>query len=207
VADPLETRPTLLERARDLQDQAAWEELCRAYLPLIHGYARQRGCSEAMAADVVQETLLTLARKLPEFEYDRDKGQFRSYLLTIVTNHIRTAFRRERRYVELDSGEEEGEAASARIPAPEQPPPGDNWDRQWDINLYRLALGAVRERVDATVFESFVRYGIRREPAAEVAADLDCTINAIYQHRNRLVRMLSSEVAQLRREYGDEPPR
>jgi len=37
------TRPSLLLRVRDVDDNAAWTQFVEIYTPLIYGYCRSRG--------------------------------------------------------------------------------------------------------------------------------------------------------------------
>ena len=84
VMSSFDTRQTLLIRMRDVEDAGAWSEFVELYTPLIFHFCQQRGLQEADAADVAQEVLTTVANKIREFEYDPEKGQFRSWLLTVT---------------------------------------------------------------------------------------------------------------------------
>jgi DNA-directed RNA polymerase specialized sigma24 family protein len=66
----LATRESLLRRLTDCQDQASWQEFYAMYRDLIWRFALKAGCTESEAEEVVQETVIAVARKLPEFKYD-----------------------------------------------------------------------------------------------------------------------------------------
>jgi RNA polymerase sigma-70 factor (ECF subfamily) len=51
-ADSPVTRPSLLVRIRDLENQRAWEEFVEIYTPLVYGFGRKAGLQEADATDV-----------------------------------------------------------------------------------------------------------------------------------------------------------
>jgi hypothetical protein len=55
------TRASLLERLKDWEDQASWQQFFDIYWKLIYDVARRSGLPEADARDIVQETLLTAA--------------------------------------------------------------------------------------------------------------------------------------------------
>jgi hypothetical protein len=79
------TRLTLLERLRDPQDQLAWTEFVSLYGPLLFHFARRRLSQDEDAADVLQEVLgAVLSGK-----YERPKGRFQKWLVTILLNKIR----------------------------------------------------------------------------------------------------------------------
>src|SRR5262249_24586894 len=78
------TNLVLLERLRSTpRDDAAWDELVRAYAPGIHRWCRAWGLQPADADDVTQTVLLKLARKMALFRYDRSRS-FRGYLRTLT---------------------------------------------------------------------------------------------------------------------------
>ena len=60
-AELIPTRATLIQRLKNWQDQASWQDFFDIYSPLIYGVARKRGLTISEAEDVVQETLLARA--------------------------------------------------------------------------------------------------------------------------------------------------
>ncbi|MCA9200900.1 MAG: sigma-70 family RNA polymerase sigma factor, partial [Planctomycetales bacterium] len=68
------TSPSLLIRLQDSRDKLAWTQFVDLYTPLMFYWARKTGLNASDAADLVQDVLLQLVRKLPEFQYDRSKS-------------------------------------------------------------------------------------------------------------------------------------
>ncbi len=87
------TPPSLLEQVRRPDDQQAWKRFVDLYTPLLFHSARRVGLQESDAADLVQDVFTLLIRKLPDFQYDRNKG-FRSWLRTVALNRWREMRRR-----------------------------------------------------------------------------------------------------------------
>src|ERR1700723_3169857 len=58
------TPVSLLEQLRRTGDDAPWIRFVRLYYPLIHDWARRAGAGPEDAADLVQEVLLVLIRKM-----------------------------------------------------------------------------------------------------------------------------------------------
>ena len=77
------TSVSLLRRLREPDHDAAWQRFVDLYAPLIFHWAKNRGLNPTDAADLVQEVLVTLVAKLPEFEYDPTK-RFRGWLRTVT---------------------------------------------------------------------------------------------------------------------------
>src|SRR5437868_4811765 len=72
---------SLLERLRQPPSQAqqAWSQFVHLYTPLFFAWTRRLGLSEPDAADLVQEVLLSLVHKLPDYCSQRHPS-FRSWL-------------------------------------------------------------------------------------------------------------------------------
>ena len=73
----LPTRSSLLDRLRNWEDQASWQEFFNTYWKFIYSMAIRSGLSEQEAEDGVQETVLSIAKKMPEFVYDPAVCSFR----------------------------------------------------------------------------------------------------------------------------------
>ncbi len=204
--EDLVTRESLLLNLRDPGNDDAWDEFYYFYRGLIFGYARSRGCTETMAQDVLQETLVTLTEVLPDFRYDPARGHFRSLLWRIVSNHVADAFRRERKYVALHAAMSEPEIdrlLRANATADTDNPPRQAWDEQWNRQVLATALERVRKRVEPRTFDSFRMYVLEQRPVQEVCDALDLTPNVIYQQRHRLLASLQAETEKLRHQFGD----
>ena len=87
------THSSLLERLRRPDDVEAWDRFVRLYTPLLFHWARGAGLRDPDAADLVQDVLVVLVRKLPEFHYDPRKS-FRAWLRTVTLNKWRERLRR-----------------------------------------------------------------------------------------------------------------
>lgn len=200
------TRETLLDRLKAGDAHDAWREFYHCYWGAILHYARKLGLDAHQAEEVLQETMVALMRILPEFAYDRGKGRFRNFLLTIVHRKALAVLRRARR-----------ERAS-RVPWDEEhddgttDPFGGNETAEAEaLNRWQEALlaEAMRElRADPTLgeltFAVFDAYVIEKQPAALVAANFGLKENAVYQIKNRLMRLLERRVARLMRDSGVE---
>ncbi|MBI3987780.1 MAG: sigma-70 family RNA polymerase sigma factor [Lentisphaerae bacterium] len=205
------TRQSLLERMRDASATRAWEEFYELYWGVIVRYAQKQGLNEASAHEVLQETMVTLIRVLPAFRYDRRRGQFRNFLLTIVHRRALSELRRIRRRheVSLDTpaGEDE-EPLIERLAEERVPAPSDIMEARWRESLREEALRRVRDdpRVQGRTFEVFRAYAIDGLPAEEVAARFGVKENAVYQIKDRVLKRLRQEVELLRRELADPRP-
>src|SRR6188472_863642 len=94
--DSLLTRRRLLSRLRDLGDDASWRTFLDTYWRLIYNVARRSGLPDAAAQDVVQDTVISVARKMPDFRYDPSVGSFKQWLLLVtrrrICDHVRRTY-------------------------------------------------------------------------------------------------------------------
>ena len=88
------TRTTLLGRLKDWRDNSSWQEFFDTYWKLIYGFAIKAGLNEAEAEDVVQETMISVAKKIPGFKYNRNIGSFKGWLLMTTRWRIIDQFRK-----------------------------------------------------------------------------------------------------------------
>src|SRR6202023_1308471 len=88
------TRSSLLSRLRDAGDNVSWQTFFDTYWRLLYNVARKSGLDDPDAQDVVQETVIAVAGKMPEFRYDAAKGSFKSWLLLITRRRIHDHLRR-----------------------------------------------------------------------------------------------------------------
>ena len=104
IYDTFKTRETLI-RALKASDNNAWVEFYEMYAPVIVNFARKRGCSKELAEDVLQETTMILMHYLKNFEYDKNKGRFKSLIFKITDSKIVDAFRRSGKISRLENSE------------------------------------------------------------------------------------------------------
>lgn len=207
----LETRPSLLKRLQAGDDAQGWEEFYRLYGGLIRHFATRAGLTPEEAEDVVQETAIGVARRLPEFVYDPKVCRFKTWLLNQTRWQIRKQFdlrakpggrgRRSPMIAGETSGKcadpTEGTDALARIPDPDIPEFGAEWDQAWERNLMAQGLERVRERIDERQFQIFDLYVTKGWPAERVAKTLGISIARVYLTKHRVAALLKREVRRL----------
>ena len=195
------TSATLLVRLKDIDDQAAWDRFYEFYSPLILGYCKRRGCAPEMAYDVLQEIMVTLMRIFPKFNYKPERGHFRTFLLKIVDHRMIDAFRREKWYQSLSSDTDLDWVERLEDPGTNRP--FEEWDKLWDCNLLNRALVRIKKKVNSLTYRSFQMYVLERNSADSIAIQLKINKNAVFQHKNRVIKMLQQEVNRLKEEFGE----
>src|SRR5688500_9018981 len=91
------TRPSLLIRIRNPQDEEAWREFVDLYGPLVYRFGRKHGLQDADAADLTQFVMHAVSRSVKRLDYDAARGTFRGWLFTVVRFQLAKFLRRRRR--------------------------------------------------------------------------------------------------------------
>ncbi len=183
------TSATLLERVRLRTDHAAWDRFVQLYTPFLYHCGRKSGLEESDAADAVQDVFLVLLEKLPTFQYSQD-GSFRAWLRTVT---VRKCFERFRKRHEVAVGGSEAELID-QLQA-------DDSEALWDIDyrehLVARALEIMQAEFEPTTWQACWQTIVEDRPAAEVAAELGITRNAVFVARCRVLRRLRDEFGDL----------
>lgn len=200
----LPTRASLLIRLRDWRDQASWQRFFDTYWTLIYHVARRAGLNDFEAQEVVQQTFIEVAKKMPGFQYDPAHGQFKGWLLTITRWRILDQFRLRR---SMPAPEREAEAdEETNVFTPDQIlDPSSNaldalWEAEWQETILNAALANVKRRVDPQRYQIFDFYVNKQWPAAKVASTFNVDVDEVYMSKHRCTEMLKSEVARIERD-------
>jgi RNA polymerase sigma-70 factor (ECF subfamily) len=205
ATDSLPTRASLLSRLRDLGDSDSWQTFFDTYWRLLYNVARKSGLSDPEAQDVVQETVIAVARKMPGFRYDPAKGSFKQWLLLITRRRIQDQLRRlyrsapvaEGRSAELD---EKVQNLPALAPAPDAQIDAA-WEQEWRSNLFQAALARVRCRANPKHYQVFDCCVLQGLPAPEVARMLGLNAAQVYLARHRMNAAVKLAVKELEAEW------
>lgn len=200
----LPTRQSLLTRLRDWQDQDGWRDFFDSYWRLIYNVARKSGLSDADAQDVVQTTFMYLARRMPNFHYDRARGSFKSWLRAVTRSRI-SVYRRgekadERFNREPLPGDENDIPLVEQVPDPAADALDGVWQREWEENLLKSAFRHVRSKVTSQQLLIFRTASTGELSAGQVAKKLGVSLARVYLARHRVGKLLKAEIERLRRE-------
>ncbi len=94
VTDPIPTRYSLLSRLENWEDWGSWKEFFDTYWQLIYSTAIKSGLTETEAQDVVQETIICVAKDINKFKRDRERGSFKGWLRNLTRWRIADQLRK-----------------------------------------------------------------------------------------------------------------
>jgi RNA polymerase sigma-70 factor (ECF subfamily) len=184
------TRPSLLLRVRDPEDEAAWSQFVAIYTPLIFAFCRGRGLMEADAADVTQEVLKAVAVAVPRFEYDPERSSFRNWLFTVVRSKLNNFITAQAR-----RPQPAGDTALQQfINLTADGSAEETWRQEYQSHLLRWAATQIRPEFKEATWDAFWRTAVLGEEAERVAAALGLSLNAIYIARSRVTSRLKQTI-------------
>jgi len=208
----LQTRSSLLNRLKAGDDSQSWQQFYRTYGGLIRFFAQKAGLTADEAEEVVQETAIGVARRLPEFTYDPKVCRFKTWLLNLARWRIKDQLRKRRRQ-NLDgrvsesvgeiprSSEDTAQTATVeRIADPLVPELGAEWDAAWERNQFDRALENVRSRVTERQFQIFDLYVTKNWSAEDVARTLGISVARVYLTKHRISAAVIKETRRLEKQ-------
>lgn len=200
----LPTRLSLLSRLRDWEDGDSWKEFFDSYWRLLYGVAVKAGLTETEAEEVVQDTVVAVAKQMPAFKYDR-AGSFKAWLLQITRRRIVDQFRRRPPWHGAGRPPDDSPSRTStaeRVPAEEidlQPV----WDEEWQRNLVDMALHRVKARVTPRQYQIFDLSVLKEWPIKEVAKTLNVNSAQVYLARHRVSRLVRAELQAIHKRFGE----
>jgi len=195
------TRQSLLSRLKCWDDQESWRDFFDTYWRLIYSAAVRSGLNDAEAQDVVQDTIIAVAKKIEDFKYDPAADSFKGWLLYLTRKRIAMAYRRRERD---RGGQMSGsEAPDAGVRLEDLPDPGAAnletiWEEEWKRNLWDAAVDCAKRQTSPKQFQIFSLYVIKERPAEEVARALGVTVAQVYLAKHRVSALVKSELERLK---------
>ena len=199
----LPTRRSLITRLKRWDDGDGWQEFFDTYWRLIYGVALKAGLSETEAEEVVQETVVAVAKQMPTFRYDA-AGSFKAWLLVIARRRIADQFRKREPW---DCEQEPRNDASSRTSECERVPSSGAdleavWDGEWRKNLVDAAMQRAKSRVTPRQYQMFDLYAVKAWPVLEVARTLHVSAACVYLAKHRVSRLVREELRKLEQQFG-----
>jgi RNA polymerase sigma-70 factor (ECF subfamily) len=197
----LPTRQSLLRRIKDWEDQEGWTDFFDTYSRFIYSVAIKAGLCDVEAQEVVQETVVTVARKIKGFEPDPQRGSFKSWLLHITRWRIADQVRKRSRNGHLFHRGNEDTARTAtveKVPDPAGLSLEASWDAEWEQHLTETALAKIKKRVQLKHYQMFHLHVLKQWPARKVAEKLGVPAQEVYFARRKVLALLQKEIQLLK---------
>lgn len=202
----LPTRHSLIERLRDLDDQASWREFFETYWKVIYAAGVRAGLSDQEAEDAVQETVIGVARKMESFRYEPSVCSFKGWLMHVTRCRIADQFRRRRsQNVSLNTHSNPGEDETAvELPDPAADSIEAIWEEEWQKNIVDVAIQRLRGKVKPEHYQIFHLHAVKGLGVRDVAKLTGASLPKIYVTYHRLAKLVKAEVRRLEHSTGYE---
>ncbi|MGA2442423.1 MAG: sigma-70 family RNA polymerase sigma factor [Tepidisphaeraceae bacterium] len=181
------TRSSLLRRLHDVNDQQSWGEFYEVYHPLLLRYVRSHDVEAHDAEDLVQDIFINKLRQaMTTFDFDRERGRFRTWLFQVTINAIRdwARSRQNRVVVGQDSA----------FTGPVVPSVTEELSRQWEQyhheQIMQFAIKKSREFFEPKTWACFEQRMLQGRPGPEVAEELGLSVNAVYTNAHRALEKI-----------------
>lgn len=203
------TRTSFVERLRNWRDDVTWAQFMARYGRLVRHVAIQAGLRPEEAEDVVQETVCSVARKMPEFDYDRGRCSLEGWIRHVTQLRIKDQLRRRLPLAGADPRPGPADTDSAgtawlhSVPDARQDSARDAaWDAAWRQNVLERAMDRVQLQVSPAHYQIFCLSVIDGRPGPEVARTLGVSLASVYVVRHRVLRLLRAEIERMRSTPG-----
>ncbi|MDG2487484.1 MAG: sigma-70 family RNA polymerase sigma factor [Roseibacillus sp.] len=194
------TRKSLIARLENWEDQRTWDEFYQTYWRLIYSVGLKAGLRSDEAFDVVQETILSIAKQSRKQLYDPKQGSFKTWLMNMTRWRINDQFRRRKKDTAMAGNEWNEERKTAVIDRFEDPSGGlleRMWNVEWKKNLADAALARVKGQVSPKQYQIFDYYVVREWDAKKVQAHLGVSMAQVYLAKHRVGAVLKRELVKL----------
>lgn len=193
------TRTTLLERLKDWKDDSSWQEFFNVYSKLIRGVAIKSGLTNSEAEEVVQETMVAVAKYIPKFKYDRKVGSFKHWLLNMSRWRICDQFRRRELMATELPNDLVAETKLLAILVDEKTVNFEEfWENEWQKSVLDAAIKKVKTSLDAEKYQIFDFLINKQWTPEKVAKSFGISLNQVYLAKHRITELIRKEVEHLK---------
>lgn len=203
------TRRSLVSRLRQWDDQESWQEFFSTYWKLIYSVAIKSGLTNMEAEDVVQETVLSVAKKMDTFKYDPAICSFKGWLMHVTRLRIIDQLRKRPPGTRQESSDASRTDTLERIPDPAAVL-DEIWDAEWEKNIVDAAMKRVKRRVKADHYQIFYLNVVKQFSVRKVANMTGANVAQVYLVKHRLAGLIKKEVKLLESKQMEphriEPP-
>jgi RNA polymerase sigma factor (sigma-70 family) len=195
------TRESLLSRLKNSGDHESWKTFFDTYSRLLYNTAVKAGLTPVEAQDAVQETVISVMKTMPKFEYDPAKGSFKSWLMQLTSWRINDQFRKRRHEANRVHRCDSSPTATDTIGGLADPATQQLeaiWEEEWESNLWEAAVQRVKNLVHPKQYQIFDLYVIQENSVWQVSRALKINPGQVYLAKHRVGSLIKKEIERLR---------
>jgi len=197
------TRESLLARLRHWEDGESWKDFFDTYEKLIYNVAIHSGLSRVEANDIVQDTMICVAKQISGFQYDKRVGSFRAWLRVVARRRVVDYLRKRRDNLFTDPAPDNAAQVSALEDFPDlsSEKSDELWEQQWRQSILDVALAEVRLQINPKHYQIFELYVLKEWQMAEVIRTLGVNRAEVYVTKHRISALLQKRTKALLKEW------
>ncbi len=185
-----QTKTALIRSLGDGVEASSWREFFDRYAPAIYNVAIQSGIQPSDAEDIVQLVMITIAHYIAGFQFDKDRGRFRTWVRKITRNAIIDLQRSKRPALSIDDVPNDlslldNSSADAL------------WAEEWRMQDLEYCIEQIAARITPTRMAAFRRYVLEGVSAEDTAKQLNLTVGHVYSIRFQVMKMIREEMSRL----------
>lgn len=185
----------MLVRLRNADDELSWEDFYRRYRPLVLGFSLKLSLTREEAEEVCQDVFAEIAQKISQFDTNRERGSFRSWLFQRTEWRVRDKYRKRLRSLpQAPILEEVNCVDDVAIPIPIRAELEELWDSEWAKFKIEIGLQRLSRKVSARNFQAFELHAIREWSVLRVAESLGMNPATVCVNTHRLRKLLRQEL-------------
>lgn len=193
--DALNTRVSLLQRARDGSNELAWEELLGFYNPFISKVLGSMGFKGADLDDARQQVVLRLWKGLKTYHRDEQRAKFRTWFARLIRNTALNIIRSKNRQPEGPSLDDENTGQAMVLS--DDPEITDKVEQEWQRYVVELAMERVEKMFSGHAITVF-KMSLDGKTVEAISEELSIKTNTVYILKHRVKTVLMKEIKALR---------
>ena len=197
MSDSWNTRVTLLQRVKDPDNAAAWEEFVHYYRGFIKVVLSHLNLNQNDTDDLIQEILLGLWKSLKTFDLDKERGKFRTWFGSLIRYKVIDHYRKVKRLSEKN--EILAEEGGAKIALFSEPEVETIIQREWEGYVVALAMERVSQTFSERAMQAFTM-SLDNVPVETIAQELELKTNSVTKFKNRVRDRLIKEIQSLKQD-------
>ena len=188
----------------DSESRQALESLCRTYWPPVYSYVRRRGYDHDAALDLTQGFFAQFLEKNYLRAADRQRGKFRSFLLTSVKNYLANEWDKGQAQKRgtgqaVFSLDEQNSSDRYPIEPVDDMTPEKNFERTWALTLLEQVLSRLQAEMLAGKSDKY----FEQLKTCLMGENLNDSYKSIAQTLGVTETALKTRIHRMRRRFGE----
>ena len=181
------------------------------YSRLIYNVAVKAGLTDTEAQEVVQETVIAVAKKIGDFKVDPARGSFSAWLMRLTRWRIADQWRKRQAgpapkmaggAPAFLSNDTELTDALDHIPDPAGVALESVWQEEWKKHLMTAALERVKREISPRQYQMFDLHVLQKLSVQDTARTVQASVASVYMAKYRVGLLLKRAVRKLEHEPG-----